>query len=198
MRALISIAILLTSCCIACNDSSTTKKDYSGWTTYAGSKDGIRYSSNDQITLQNVSSLEVAWTYSSKDKDPDNRSQNQCNPIMVDGVLYGTTPRLKLFALNAATGETKWLFDPATLDSTAKKDPYAFFKVNRGVVYWQDEKGTDKRILYSVGSKIYAINLSDGTQIKNFGKGGYINLTEGLDREPGSYNPFISADSATR
>ena len=195
MRALVSFASFLTFICIACNDSSSAKNDYSGWTTYAGSKDGIRYSSNDQITLQNVSSMEVAWTYSSNDKDPDNRSQNQCNPIMVDGVLYGTTPRLKLFALNAATGETKWLFDPAALDSTARKDPYAFFKVNRGVVYWQDEKGTDKRILYSVGSKIYAINLSDGTQIKDFGKVGYINLSEGLDREPGSYNPFISATS---
>lgn len=194
MRAIISIACLLTFCCISCNDSSD-KKDYSGWGTYAGTKDGIRYSSNDQITLQNISTLEVAWTYSSGDKDPGNRSQNQCNPIMVDGVLYGTTPRLKLFALNAATGEVKWLFDPADLDTTSRNDPYAFFRVNRGVVYWQDEEGTDKRILYSAGSKIYAINITDGRFVAGFGKDGYIDLAEGLDREPGSYDPFISATS---
>ena len=62
--------------------------DYSGWRTYAGSKGGNRYSSNEQINAENVSELQVAWRYSTGDKDPDNHSQIQCNPIMVDGVLY--------------------------------------------------------------------------------------------------------------
>ncbi|HEY5327239.1 MAG TPA: hypothetical protein VIJ27_09575, partial [Mucilaginibacter sp.] len=67
---------------------------YAGWRTYAGSKDGNRYSSSDEITLKNVKQLKVAWVYSSNDKDSANRSQNQCNPIMVDGILYGTSPKL--------------------------------------------------------------------------------------------------------
>ncbi|MFM2368299.1 MAG: hypothetical protein RL619_599 [Bacteroidota bacterium] len=176
----------------SCQKESYIPQDYSGWTAYAGSKDGIRYSSNEQINADNVNQLAVAWTYSSGDSDPDNHTQNQCNPIMIDGILYGTTPQLKLFALNAATGKQKWIFDPASEDPESKNDPFAFFKVNRGVVYWQDEDGNDKRIIYSVGSKTYAINVLDGKPIRNFGKKGYIDLTENLDREPDTFNPFIS------
>ena len=162
---------------------------YDGWATYAGSKDGIRYSSNDQINTGNVSQLEVAWTYSSNDKDTGNRSQNQCNPIMVNGILYGTTPGLKLFALNAATGKQYWLFDPATEDTASNKDPFAFFKVSRGVVYWQEDN--DRRIFYSVGAKTFAINAADGKPIRTFGKEGYIDLADNLDREKDT-NSFVA------
>ncbi|HRH50188.1 MAG TPA: PQQ-binding-like beta-propeller repeat protein [Panacibacter sp.] len=175
----------------SCKNTSETPKDYSGWTTYAGSKDGIRYSSNEEINTDNVTQLQVAWTYSSGDKDTNNRTQNQCNPIMIDGILYGTTPQLKLFALNAATGEKKWLFNPATEDTALKNDPYAFYKVTRGVIYWQDEKTADKRIIYSVGSKTYSINVADGKPVRSFGKNGYIDLTENLDRDTGTYNSYI-------
>src|SRR4051794_918469 len=99
MKKIIVALSLIALYLIACKDSSSSnvvKGDYSGWRTYAGSKDGIRYSSNDQITTENVSQLQVAWTYSSHDRDTGNRTQNQCNPIMVDGILYGTTPTLKL------------------------------------------------------------------------------------------------------
>jgi len=180
---------------LACKNSSEDSyvQNYRGWSSYAGSKDGIRYSSNEQINTNNVAQLRVAWTYSSHDKDTGNRSQNQCNPIMVDGILYGTTPRLKLFALNAATGEQKWLFDPSEEDTTAKLDPFAFFKISRGVTYWHDEQGNDKRIFYSVGSKTYAINVADGRPIRNFGKGGYIDLSENLDVDPGEGSNFFVA-----
>jgi quinoprotein glucose dehydrogenase len=174
---------------LGCSDST---KDYSGWPAYAGSKEGNRYSSNEIINKNNVSQLEVAWTFSSEDKDANNGSQNQCNPIIVNGILYGTSPRLKLLALDAATGKPKWIFDPASLDSTAKKDPYAYYKVNRGVIYWESENKNDKRILFSVGAKTYAIRADDGTIISDFGKGGYIDLSEDLDREAGTFNPFIS------
>src|SRR5512135_248511 len=99
MRKISLLFISIVLIAAACTEKNQT--DYSGWGYYAGSKDGNRYSSNTLITPENVAQLEVAWVFSSGDKDPDSRSQNQCNPIMVDGVLYGTTPRLKLFALNA-------------------------------------------------------------------------------------------------
>ena len=189
--SLCTILPILVCCLYSCKQSSSIKNDYSGWNAYAGSKDGIRYSSNNQITADNVAQLQVAWTYSSNDKDTGNRSQNQCNPIMVDGILYGTSPRLKLFALNAATGEQIWLFDPAAEDAASKKDPYAFFKVSRGVMYWQG--GDDKRIFYSVGAKTWCINAADGKALRSFGKNGYIDLSENMDREPGSFNPFIAS-----
>lgn len=177
--------------CKNCSADPNLLKAYSGWATYAGSKDGNRYSSNDQITAGNVSQLQVAWTYGTNDKDTGNRSQNQCNPIMVDGILYGTSPRLKLFAVNAATGKQQWLFNPADEDTAAKNDPSAFFKGSRGVAYWQDAPGSDKRIFYSVGAKTYAINAADGKPVRSFGKKGYIDLSDSLDREK-DFNPFIA------
>ena len=192
MRKYVWIILSITGSWLYSCKESPVKNDYTGWSAYAGSKDGIRYSSNEQITAENVSELQVAWTYSSNDKDTGNRSQNQCNPIMVDGILYATSPKLKLFALNAATGEQKWSFDPATEDTAAKSDPYAFFKVTRGVMYWQDDKGADKRIIYSVGSKTYSINAMDGKPVRSFGKSGFIDLSENLDREPGSFSDFVA------
>lgn len=157
------------------------------WRTYAGSKEGNRYSENDELTPANVRQLKVAWTFSSHDKDSANRSQNQCNPIIVDGIMYASTPKLKLFALDAATGVQKWMFDPATQDTSKKSDPLAYYKVCRGVLYWADDKGNNKRIFYSVGSKTFAINAETGEPIKDFGKGGYLDLTKDLDRDTKSF-----------
>ena len=192
MKRKMIAALLFLIFIIACK-TKTLRVDYPGWKAYAGSKEGNRYSSNDQVNTSNVDSLTVAWTFSSADKDIGNRSQNQCNPIVIDGVLYGTSPRLTLFALDAATGQLKWQFLPSSLDTLAKNDPFAYFKISRGVMYWHNENATDKRILYSAGSKTFAVNANDGKPIMSFGKGGYIDLTENIDRDSGTYNPFIAA-----
>src|SRR5216117_2560109 len=78
------------------------------WPMYGGDAAGSHYSELRQIDKENVHRLQVAWTYRSGDKRDDNRSQIQCNPIIIDGVLYGTSPQLKVFALNGATGENFW------------------------------------------------------------------------------------------
>ena len=66
------------------------------WPSYLGDKERSHYSSLKQINVRNVKKLEVAWTYNSGSARPDGRSQIQCNPIIVDGVLYGTSPELVL------------------------------------------------------------------------------------------------------
>ncbi|MDB5118999.1 MAG: pyrrolo-quinoline quinone [Sphingobacteriales bacterium] len=175
----------------SCNKSSSSS-DYSTWSTYAGAKDGNRYSSNDQVNLKNVSQLEVAWTYSTADKDSANHSQIQCNPIVINGVLYGVSPALKLFAVDAATGKQKWVFDPAKEDTTITKDPNSVFGVSRGMMYWEDKE--DKRIIYSAGSKMFAINAVSGEKVSGFGKNGFIDLKDNLDTEPDS-NRYMSATS---
>ncbi len=182
-----TFTLLLFICSFICCKKHSSEADFTGWRTYAGSKEGNRYSSNDQITVKNVNQLKVAWTFSSKDKDTGNRSQNQCNPIIVDGILYGTSPKLKLFALDAATGVQKWVFDPALADGSKKEDLLSYFKICRGGVYWEDTNGEDKRLFYSAGSKTYAINADNGLPVKNFGKGGYIDLTENLERKTNSF-----------
>ena len=61
----------------------------------------IRYSPLTQINRANVGQLKVAWSYDSHDAFKD--SEMQSNPIVVDGVLYATTPKLRVVALDAAT-----------------------------------------------------------------------------------------------
>lgn len=149
--------------------------DDTNWQIANGSKKSTRYSSLKQIDTGNVKQLQVAWVYHTNDADYKASSQIQCNPIIVGGVLYGTTPHLRLIALDAATGEQKWIFNP---------EKYLAGKMNfgqnnnRGVTYW--ESGDDKRIFYCAGSTLYAINAVTGQPIKEFGDEGTIDLHDDL------------------
>ena len=80
------------------------------WPVYGGNTDNTHYTTLGQITPANVSRLKVAWTYQTGDEFKG--SEMQANPIVIDGVLYATTPKLQVFALNAATGKELWRFDP--------------------------------------------------------------------------------------
>ncbi|MFD1316614.1 outer membrane protein assembly factor BamB family protein [Namhaeicola litoreus] len=168
------------------------KADYSSWNNYAGTKDGMRYSSDSTINKSNVQKLKVAWKYSTKDKDANGRSQNQCNPIVVDGILYGTSPKSKLFALNASSGEELWIFDP-TSSVSKKNDQEPWFNVIRGVTYWESQNKKDKRIFYSSGSTTFCINAQTGKLVRSFGKEGKLDLSLDLDRDPNSFNPYIAS-----
>ena len=77
-----------------------------GWPAYGGGPEQIRYSTLAQINRGNVKELKQAWIY-----DSGETGGLQTQPIVVDGVLYGVTPRHKTFALRAATGEHLWTFD---------------------------------------------------------------------------------------
>jgi quinoprotein glucose dehydrogenase len=168
----------LSCCCIALLLSSckNTSGDYTSWKVYGGSKKAQHYSSLTQIDTTNVSKLQVAWEYHTGDADTAAHSQIQCNPIIVDSILYGTTPRLRLFAANAATGRQKWVFDPAG-NTNSTKSSFGMNN-NRGVTYWAD--GDDKRILYCAGSNIYAVNAETGQLISSFGKNGKVDLHNDL------------------
>jgi quinoprotein glucose dehydrogenase len=166
MRSLIILSLILLFGC-----GKNLERQYSGWPIKGGTADGIQYSSLDQITQDNVSKLEVAWIFSGGDADTlDNRSQIQCNPIIVDGVLYGTTATLKAFAVDASTGKELWRFDPV--------EKSGGLGVNRGVTYW--EQGDDKRILYSYGEYLYALEATSGRKIGTFGEQGRVSLKTGL------------------
>ena len=145
-----------------------TNEKYTNWETYQGDSGRNQYSSLKQINKSNVGELEVAWEYKTNDKLRSN-SQIQCNPIIVDNVLYGTSPSIKLFALNAATGELLWEFDPELEFS-----PH----VNRGVTYW--ESGNDKRIFFTAGSLLFGINAKTGKPVVSFGTNGVTSLKSGL------------------
>ncbi len=188
---LLLLTISLTNCRKQVSQSFENVADYSGWTNYAGTKDGLRYSSNSEINKKNVEKLQEVWRYSSNDRATDNKSQNQCNPIIVDGVLYGTSPKSKLFALNAFTGKQKWVFDPSAEEINANIDTKSFYNTIRGVVFWQDKDGGCRRIFYNAGSKTYCVDATEGKLIKSFGNEGYLDLSKNLGRD----NQYVSGTS---
>jgi glucose dehydrogenase len=90
------------------------------WASYLGDSGVSHYSPLRQIDTGNVSKLTVAWTYHAGGTDRNNRSQIQCNPLVIGGTLFGTSPDQQVFALDAATGRELWRFDPATVPGIAK------------------------------------------------------------------------------
>jgi len=100
-------AILLILAFAGCS----TKTDIN-WPVYLGDHHSSHFVDAVQITRENVSNLQVAWTFEGGEADPKGRSQIQCNPLIIDGVLYGSTAKLKLVALDAVTGEVIWSYDP--------------------------------------------------------------------------------------
>ncbi|MHA4806720.1 outer membrane protein assembly factor BamB family protein [Flavitalea flava] len=148
------------------------------------------YSSLTEIDTSNVQNLQIAWTYHTGDADTVNHSQIQCRPVMADGVLYGTSPRLVVFALDAATGRQKWSFNPQ--DSNQNRSFMDFIlNNNRGVTYWAE--GEDRRIFYTAGPKLYALDANTGKLIPSFGNGGKIDLHDGLGQDV--HDLYVAATS---
>lgn len=168
------IPVLLLCGAFACNKNPSFL-DYSGWAHYGGSEDGARYSSLSQIHRDNVAQLQVSWTYHTG--DANERSQIQCQPIVVNGLLYGSTPTLNVFALDAATGAEIWRFDP--FEILGGQNSWA--GTNRGVSYWED--GEDKRILFGAGNWLIAVDALTGLPILSFGDQGKVDLRKDLDTE---------------
>lgn len=150
---------------------------YREWRAYLGDPGRSHYSSLHQINRRNVHKLAVAWVYHSGDPRPNNRSQIQCNPIVVHGVLYATSPQLKVIALDAAAGRMIWTFDPFQEVEENRQG------VNRGVTYWQE--GEDQRIFFSASHYLFALEARTGRPIQGFGNQGRIDLRDGLDRDIG-------------
>jgi quinoprotein glucose dehydrogenase len=162
------------------------KESYKTWQVYGGDKEGTHYSSLNQINQDNVSELQVAWTYSTGDKDPQNRTQIQCNPIIVDTILYGSSPGFKFFAINAATGKQLWTFNPLEGEFSLHG-----VGVNRGLAYWS--KGDKKKLFFTANSYLYSLDAITGKLIASFGENGRVELRKGLgDR---SQNLFVISNT---
>jgi quinoprotein glucose dehydrogenase len=171
--------------------SCKSDKQYTSWHQYKGSNENIHYSSLTQVDTNNVKQLQVAWEYHTGDADTVHHSQIQTNPIIIDGILYGTSPQMKLFAIDARDGKEKWVFNP--FDSLADNKRMFFILNNcRGVAYWSDGEN-DERIFYTAGPYLYSINAETGRPVTSFGDSGKIDLHQGLDREV--ENLFITATS---
>jgi glucose dehydrogenase len=145
------------------------------WTVDRGQPDGVQFAPLAQINASNVHKLRPVWVYHTGDASP--RSTMYSNPIVVDGTMYISTPTLKAVAIDAATGQMKWVFDPAKYNNGVVERLR-----NRGVAYWKGAEGA--RIFDFVRDRVYAIDAKTGQLIEPFGNGSYIDLRENLGVNP--------------
>src|SRR5262245_32141621 len=148
------------------------------WPHYGADPGAMRYSPLDQINRTNVTRLEVAWTYRTGDMSDGTvyptRSALECTPIVIDGVMYVSTPFSRVVALDPESGKELWSFEPK-IDKKAQCNLF----VNRGVAVWC--RGVEKRVFVgTLDGRLFALNAADGKPVKSFGENGLINLRAGF------------------
>src|ERR1019366_9125266 len=90
--------------------ATASAQGYRDWSVYHGGPEGLHYSALKQINRDNVRNLALAWEFETGDAFPG--SEMECNPIVAHGILYAATPKLRIIALDAATGKLRWSFNP--------------------------------------------------------------------------------------
>jgi len=136
------------------------RETYLSWHRSMGDNGGTRYSALDQINRQNVTNLQVAWTYESQ----DGAANTQCNPIIVGEVMFAPTPGRSIVAVNATNGTELWSFKPVGRP--------AF----RGLIYWPGSAEQSERLMFCSGPWLYALNPKTGEPIASFGDKGKTKL----------------------
>lgn len=139
-----------------------------GWPNYGNGPGGEKYSPLTQITAANVSQLGVAWTFDTGDTD---RSY-EATPLVVNGVMYATTPTEQVVALDGVTGKTIWEYDP--------REPRV--RTNRGVSYWPGDAEHAPRIVLATSGtgEIIELEAKTGVPVASFGKDGSVVVRDGL------------------
>ena len=175
MKKLLSLLLLTLFC--------PTLFAQTDWPNVGNDKGALRYSPLRQINRDNVKNLRVAWTYRTGDAGPENKTMIECTPIVVNGVMYITTAKVRVVALDAATGRELWKFDPFVSVPTTNIYP-AGNGVNRGVAYWS--AGSAERIYFASRQYLYSLDAKTGKLATGFGTGGRVDLRAGLGRDPES------------
>ena len=153
----ILLVALFASCVLA-------QENYRSWKQVGGGSENIHYSALDQINTKNVTTLRIAWKFESNDAYPE--SDIQCNPIIIDGVMFVTTPKLRVAAVDAGSGKQIWSFD--SLHASRAPHP------NRGLTYWSD--GKQSRIFVTLGHELLALDAKTGILDPKFGEQGKVDM----------------------
>lgn len=150
------------------------------WHAYGGDSQGTRYSRLTQINTRNVGRLRRAWVYHTGDLLPPPGSDDEFSPafestpLVIDGVMYLTTPSNIVIALDPETGREKWRFDPGSYLKRQRR-----FRRHRGLAYWAS--GQDKRLfLGTFDGRLIAIDIKTGQPIRSFGENGSVDLRKGV------------------
>jgi quinoprotein glucose dehydrogenase len=179
------IAVVLVVAAIAHGQEPVSPKPVAkaDWPHYAGDQDASHYSPLTEITSENVSKLAIAWEWKPAEKVlPDFGTRPgafQNTPLMIDGVLYISTPYNQVAALEAATGRELWRYDPKVYEDGQPPNGQGF--VHRGLAAWRDTaSGGGLRIFLNARYRLIQLDAKTGRPVASFGKDGVIDLGEGL------------------
>lgn len=146
---------------------------FRNWSRSHGDNGSARFSALTQINKSNVTQLKEAWVYHSG----DGKGNIQCNPVIVDGVMYVPTVGQHVAAVDATNGKEIWRFKPEG------RPAY------RGLIYWAGRNGSSARLFFNAGKNLYALDPKTGTPVKGFG-------TDGRSELPGKAQGAFGAATA--
>jgi len=156
----------------------------SEWATYAGDLRSTKYSPLGLIDRNNISSLRIAWRWSSPDNELVSHTPSlhlnlfEGTPLLLEGVLYVSTNLHQIAAIDGATGHTRWVYDPGVYRLGV---PKRMGFVHRGVATW--ERGSRRRIIVATGDAyLIALDAASGQPVPSFGENGRIDLIKDLSR----------------
>jgi quinoprotein glucose dehydrogenase len=187
--ACLALAVLAAAC--GAPETARMGGPLAEWREYGGDKGGLRWSPLSQITAANVAQLELAWEHHSGDvsdgSEGATRTSFNATPLVVGDRLYYCTPYNRVFALDAESGEERWVFDPGQ-KLRRIEGPYP--KTCRGVAYWQSrdpsERGSCRERIFTgtLDSELIALDAASGRPCPDFGRGGRVALREGIGEAP--------------
>ncbi len=164
---------------------------------YGDSLAGQRYSTNRQIDRQNVSHLQVAWTFQTHalavPSPLNHRAPFEATPVLWKGTLYFDSPFNAIFAVDAATGRLKWTFDPRV-----DRSKNIYIVTSRGVALWHAKKplpgvcGSDVVLVATLDRRLIARDSTSGAACPKFGKDGIVDLSQGVAIGQIGYYSFTS------
>ena len=123
-------------------------KEPGAWLTTGRDGGKTHYSPLDGISRETASRLGFAWEL----KTGTNRGM-EATPVVVDGVMYTSGVAGRVYALDAATGASKWQFEPPLKLKNARGSCCDI--VNRGVAVWKGRVyvGSFEGVLYALDAK---------------------------------------------
>jgi quinoprotein glucose dehydrogenase len=160
----------------------SAQRDEGEWRNYFGDASGTKYSPLSQIDKGNVTDLRIAWRWRSADRalqlsNPLWRAgRNEETPLMVDGLLYTVTGLGLVAALDPATGDTRWVYDP---ESYKAGIPNNGGFLQRGLGYWSDGRAA-RLFVGTADAYLLSIDARTGKPDSAFGADGRVDLTVGV------------------
>jgi quinoprotein glucose dehydrogenase len=173
------------------------------WPAYGGTNSARRYSPLNQITPANVAGLQRAWTIHTGDLPQSAQIRStygaENTPLKIGDTLYVCTPKSMVIALNPATGQQKWRFDPKVSD-----DAIPYTAACRGVSYFAvpdaaaNTACAQRIILGTLDARIIALDARSGQLCRDFGQNGQVRITDGMGQVPAGYVSINSPPTIVR